>query len=152
MNRPELETDLENIATVLPKSEFFGALRFVRQFVLGVVLLGTAVLIMMCGGHFLDRHNTAYAAEVALLDWRDFQDVERAKDRLLWELDAARVGPAVRVDSCAFIEDSQGNRVECTWTPQVKVPFSGHSFPIVFHTSAEFGGDGYLKWHPFGVE
>jgi hypothetical protein len=152
MDRPEIEPALENIESELPQSEFFGALRLVRRVILGVVFCGTSILIVLCGGHFLDRHNTAYAAEVALLDWRDFNDLERAKDRLSWELDAARVGPSVRVDSCMFIENSAGNRVECTWTPQVKVPFLNHSFPIVFRTCAEFGVDGYLKWHPFGVE
>lgn len=108
----------------------------------GATALGAVAII--CGPAGVEFYGVQLAAEVSLLDWRDF-GLHRAKNRLAMELDAANIGHSVHDESCDFESSSLSPQVVCSWDIEFNVPFYRSIGSVPVQAVAVLDRDGYLK-------
>jgi hypothetical protein len=81
---------------------------------------------------------------IVALDWRDFGEA-RARSRLEYELDHARIGLWVRDEDCVLRTSPDGDRrVACRWSVALVVPLVEVVVPLSFESLAAIGPEGDL--------
>ncbi|MEQ1567371.1 MAG: hypothetical protein ABMA64_17140 [Myxococcota bacterium] len=108
----------------------------------GVVTAGVvtgAVLFPYLRDDFaLDR-----VVRVVALDWRDFGE-DRARERLAYELDHARIGPWVGDQTCE-LRRGEPREVICAWEVDVMVPGTAWALPLQFGSRSRLTSAGDVR-------
>lgn len=119
-------------------------LRRITWLLLGVAVLVAAmplatILPLVRDDLTLDRIVVAVA-----LDWRDF-GVEKAGQRLQYELDHRGIGSQVDEGDCSLrVDDEERREVSCAWEMRVDLPFLEAELPLSFSSSARIDRHGVL--------
>jgi len=88
-----------------------------------------------------DRRLDGIVVAVAL-DWRDF-GLERAVQRLQFELDRADIGPWVQETDCGLRDADDGVReVRCAWEVVIDHELLGVRLPVSFESLAQVDASG----------
>ena len=120
-----------------------------------VPLVAVALLwLLPLGGRLLPLWRDATAVQTLLLavaaDWRDFGEA-RARERLMYELDARGVGPQLTEGACVFQPSGAGPRppqtpeaweVRCAWEVGVVLPWVDRTWTLSFVRGARISPEG----------
>ena len=113
--------------------------------VLAAMLLATVLFV----SPFVQpvRHDWNLDGEVlgVAMDWRDF-DVDKAKERLDFEIQRQGMVPWVSKDDCQFVVENKSDRVvRCRWDVDVLIPVVGARVPMQFESQAVIRSDGEIS-------
>jgi hypothetical protein len=107
--------------------------------VLAVVAAGAWIFPYYRDDRVLDK----VVREVAM-DWRDFGE-ERARARLEYELDRARIGLWVGDGDCELVREGDLRRVRCAWRVDLAVPGTDRRLTLAFGSAVSLRPDGLLQ-------
>lgn len=113
---------------------------------LGVVfamasVIATSVCAAIVAPYVLDDLALDRAVRAVALDWRDFGE-DRARERLLYELDHQGIGTWVADDDCDLLEGEDERTVRCRWTADIEVPVAEVVIPLSFASIAVVASSG----------
>lgn len=118
-----------------------------RRVLIGLLLLVVAALAVPASAlvpYVVDDQRLDRVVVAVALDWRDF-GLDKAQERLRYELDAQGIGGHVSDESCALLPEPDGvRRVRCAWTVAVDLPWAEQTWSLSFESSAAIGAEGDL--------
>jgi hypothetical protein len=113
----------------------------------GVVLVALIVVAVLFGPilrYVMDDQKLDGIAMTVALEWREF-GIEKAKERLQYELDHQSVGAEIGDDTCALTEADGQKVVACAWGVDYAIPGVGRSIPLGFQSRATITASGDLR-------
>ncbi len=114
--------------------------RFTWAFLVAWTALA-ALVAAVVGPYVRDDIALDQTVRAVALDWRDFGE-DRARERLLYELDHRAIGAQVGDDDCRLREEGDARVVRCAWRASIPIPGTAWAIPLRFGSAAAVAPDG----------
>ena len=102
--------------------------------IFGVALSAAAVVVIaVIGPYVRDDYALDNIVRAAAIEWREFGE-DRARQRLLFELDKQKIGGQVADDDCVL--DAKALEVRCSWSADLRLPGTSVVMPLSFSSRA----------------
>lgn len=110
-----------------------------------LVLIVGGVFATHVGPHYWVKYKMDEVVQVTVLEWRDFQSMRRAQDRLPRELEKYEIPSYIILNDCTIFEEKGEKHVKCDWSIDVRFPLVEYKHHLDFVSHKFIDADLHLN-------